>query len=114
MRIDVQQIISVISMIFAYFYSKKTIWEEVVKIVTPLITLSEEMALDGIIDKSERKQLVLEAVKILESEGKIKINWIMRLVINWAIESIVKRLPDFKVVQASDAVMRQAKKELLK
>lgn len=111
-NINAGQIISIVSTIFAYFYSKRAIWEEVLKIVTPLIAASEEMALDGVIDKSERKKLVLEALRILEENGKIKLNWITRLIINRAIESVVKRMPDFKVAMAKNEVMDLAEKNI--
>lgn len=96
-KIDLNQVIAVIAGLIAWFKSKKYLWDYLVKVITPLVEKAEEMALDGIIDKSERKQLVMQAIKQLEQDGKIKLNFITRMLVSKVVDKIADKLPDFKV-----------------
>lgn len=82
----------------AWYFIKKWI-DEISKVVEPLCTEVEKMALDGVIDKVERKALVMKAVSLLEASGKIKLNFISRLVISKVVDKIAGKLPDFKITK---------------
>lgn len=67
------------------------------KILQPIIETVEEMARDGVIDKNERKILVMKAIGLLEQQGTIKLNFITRRIISVIVDHIAGKLPDFKI-----------------
>lgn len=75
------------------------------KIVEPLIKEAEKMAIDGKIDKAERKALVMKAVALLEQDGKIKLNFITRFILSRVVDAVAKRLPDFTISQQANDLL---------
>lgn len=85
-------------LIAGWFFVKK--WtDELSKILQPLCEEAEKLALDGAIDKNDRKNLVLKGIKALEVSGRIKLNLFSRLIVSFLINKIAEKLPDFKVSQ---------------
>lgn len=69
------------------------------KILQPIVESAENMAKDGIIDKADRKALALQALAILEKQGKVKLNIISRWVVGRLIDDLARNLPDYKISQ---------------
>jgi hypothetical protein len=92
----IQAIIS--SILVAWYYIKK--WtDKISKVIEPLIIEAEKLAQDGMIDKADRKKLVLSAIDNLEKQGKIKLNFITRFIVSKIVDKIAGKLPDFKISQ---------------
>lgn len=99
----------VISAVLLGWYKIRRILDELSKLVEPLILEVEKMAFDGVIDKAERKTLVMKAIALLEKQGKIKLNFITRITISKIVDKIATKLPDFKVSQDVAKIINQAK-----
>jgi len=84
------------------------------KILDPLIREAEKRALDGSWDPEDRKALVLIGIKILEQEGKIKLNTFSRFVAGKLADKIAKGLPNFTISKEAIEVMEKARTALLK
>ena len=68
-------------------------------ILSPVVHEIEKMAIDGVIDKADRKQIALDTVKDLQDGGVIKLNWLEKLVIPIMIDRIADKLPNFRITQ---------------
>lgn len=79
------------------------------KVITPLVTEIEKMAIDGVIDKAERKTLAVKAIALLEQQGTIKLNIITRFVAHRIVNRIASRLPDFKISLQAQELLEKAK-----
>jgi hypothetical protein len=102
MQLDWDKIIP--AAIATYILVKKYM-AQIEKIAEPLVRQVEVMAQDGVIDKAERKQLVLTAVSNLEAQGKVKLSFLQKILLKLAINYLAKRLPDFYVgKEAKDAL----------
>jgi len=77
----------------------------IVKITDPLIRDVEQMALDGTIDRKDRKAVVMKALALLEERGSIKLNFVTRLVIGRVVDDLARNLPDFKVNAEASGVL---------
>lgn len=84
------------------------------KVLDPLIREAEKRALDGSLDPEDRKALVLTGIKLLEQEGKIKLNTFSRFVAGKLADKIAKGLPDFNVSKEAIELMARARANLLK
>ena len=82
------------------------------KIIQPLVIEAEKLALDGIIDKADRKKLVMKAIELLEKKGLIKLNFITRIIIGRIVNIVASKLPDFKMTENSWSVIDEAKSEI--
>ena len=91
-----------------YFIKRWT--NEISKVIEPLIGEAEKLAQDGLIDKNDRKKLVMLAIATLEKQGKIKLNIITRWVISIIINKIASKLPDFKISQEAHELLIANKK----
>jgi len=92
----------------AVFYFLKRWINELSKILEPLIEEVEKMALDGVIDKSERKALVMKAISLLEAQKKIKLNFITRIIVSRLVDYIARKLPDFKISIEAKELLKNA------
>jgi hypothetical protein len=88
---------TVIPSVVALWYLVKRWVNEFSKIADPLIAEAERLAQDGMIDKEDRKRLVWCALLSLEKQGKIKLNFITKLIAIWLIDRLAARLPDFTI-----------------
>jgi hypothetical protein len=102
-------IAAIIATATSAWYAVKRYWDAVSKIVEPLVLEVEAMAQDGLIDKADRKALVLKAIELLEQDGKIKLNPITRLIVGKVVDKIAKKLPDFKVSKGASEILGKAK-----
>ena len=114
MKVDIGSIITIIAGLVTWFKSKQKTWDYLVKILTPLITEAEQMTKDGIIDKSERKELVMMAVKQLEKDGKIKLNFITRWMVKIVVNKIAEKLPDIKISIEAKKILENEKHKTTK
>ena len=99
---------AIIGGIMAFWFSAKKVYDELAKILTPLIVEVEQLAKDGLIDRADRKNIVMEAIKILEAQGRIKLNPITRFLLSIAIDKIAKKLPDIKVSGVASEIIKIA------
>lgn len=102
---------AVIPAVLAIWYFVKRWIGEIDKIIEPLAKEAEKLALDKIIDKADRKALVMKAISILEKDGKIKLNFISRMIISFLVDKIAARLPDFKITQEANNVISEVAKK---
>lgn len=70
------------------------------RIVEPVVKEAEKLALDGKIDKADRKKIALKLLSELEAQGTIKLNFLSRMIIKIIIDIIAKKLPDFDTTYA--------------
>lgn len=99
--------ISVTGLIAAWFLIKKWLGE-ISKVVEPLCKEVEKMAIDGVIDKADRKALVMKAITLLEENKKIKLRFITRLIISKVVDKIASKLPDFTITKESRELLTKA------
>lgn len=90
---------SVVGIIGAWYLIKKR-WDDLCRIAEPVVKKYEQQALDGVIDKEDRKALAMEAIKCLEADGKIKLNFISRMILNKVVDLVAGKLPNFIVSNA--------------
>ncbi len=95
--------------ILAVWYFLRRWYNGISSIIEPLIIEVENRALDGVIDKADRKGLVMKAIALLEEQKKIKLNLLSRLIISKVVDKIAEKLPDFKVSQDAAKIIDQTK-----
>lgn len=91
---------AIIAVIVAGWITIKKWWNKMAPILTPLIQEAEQLALAGKIDKAARKQLVMDGIKALQTNGIIKLNWLEMLLVGRVVDYIAGKLPDFDVSQS--------------
>lgn len=96
--------------VIAWYLIKKAM-DDISKIAEPICVEIEKMALDGVIDKAERKALAMKAIVLAEQQGKIKFNFLSRRIVSFVIDRVAAKLPDFKVSQVSKDLITEAKKQ---
>jgi hypothetical protein len=89
-------------------------WTTLKPILTPIIEKAEELAQDGTIDKTDRKQLVTLTLDTLQKQNIVKLNFIEKWIISIVIDYMARRLPDFKVTQQVEDVMAGISNDLKK
>jgi len=82
------------------------------KIAEPLVQEAEKRAQDGLIDRQDRKMLVMRAIALLEEQGTLKLGFLSRMVISAIVDRIAGKLPDFKISVGAKNVLDMAKKVL--
>ena len=82
--------------------------QEFIKVAKPVIDVAEGLALDGKIDKEDRKQIVTQAIDLLVLNKKVTIPWYVKPFLGWIIDSIAKKLPDFQVKTLAQAITNEA------
>ena len=100
--------ISLGTVVTVWYFIKKW-YEAISKIIDPLIQEVEKQAHDGLIDRKDRKAIVMRAISVLEKEGRIKLNFLSRLIISKIVDIIAKKLPDFTISQNADISVAKAK-----
>lgn len=101
--------LSVGGLLAALYFLKRAI-DDIFKVAEPICAEVEKMALDGIIDKTERKALAMKAIALAEQQRMIKLNFLNRRIISFIVDRIASKLPNFKVSQASKGLIAEAKK----
>jgi len=66
-------------------------------IIDGIIQRVELAAVDGIIDVSERKSIVMETIADLEKSGRLKLNFLQRKFISIIVDKIARKLPDIEL-----------------
>lgn len=107
MQIDLTKIIPFV--IVAWFTAQRWI-DALSKILAPIVQEIERLALDGTIDKADRKAIALKSVEVLQQKGYIHLNFMTRFIVHRVIDRIAAKLPDFKVTQNIRDVIDEAKK----
>ncbi len=97
---------TILASIYAVWLKAKAIYNEAAKIVEPLVKEAEELAKDGLIDKADRKALVMSVIGRLETSGKIKLNFISRLIISKVVDKIADKLPDFTISKEAKGLLQ--------
>jgi len=90
--------ISIVGILGAWYVIKKK-WEYLCRIAEPVVKKYEQQALDGVIDKADRKELAMEFIKSLEADGKLKLNFITRRILSLVVDKVADKLPNFVVSQ---------------
>lgn len=98
------------SILTAWYFVKRWI-NEISKVLEPLIEEAEKLAQDGLIDKNDRKKLVMLAIITLEKQGKVKLNFISRWIISIVINKIAGKLPDFTISKEARELIIEAVKK---
>lgn len=78
------------------------------KLVAPLVIEVEKRAQDGLIDRNDRKVIVIQAIGILEAQKQIKLNFISRYIVSKIADYIAQKLPDFKISQNAESTIDKA------
>ena len=107
LKINAGQVITILASIWGWIVSKRKTWDYLVTVVTPLVAQAEQMLLDGVIDKDERKTLVMSAIATLERDGKIKLNILTRWMVSKVVDNIAKKLPDIRIGMEAKALMKK-------
>lgn len=66
-------------------------------VITPVVGEVEKLAQDGKIDKADRKAIALKTMEVLQAQGKVKINFIEKMILGKLIDLAAEKLPDFAV-----------------
>ena len=80
-------------------------------ILEPIVKDAEQRAKDGIIDKTDRKELALALVAQLQVQGKIKLNFITKFIVGHVINHLAEKLPDFTFTK--DETIKDAPKPVV-
>ena len=83
----------------AVWYVIKKYWDNLCRIAEPVVKKYEQQALDGVIDKADRKALAMEAIACLEKDGKLKLNFITRRILSIVVDKVAGKLPNFVISQ---------------
>jgi len=82
------------------------------KIIEPLVVEIEARAKDNLIDKSDRKAILMKAIHILELQNRIKLNFLTRWIVSIVADKIAQKLPDFKVAKDTTFIVNKATAKL--
>ena len=77
----------------------KSWYDRLAKIVTPAVKEAEKRALDGLIDKNDRKQVALTLIGSLEASGALRLNFLSKLILSKVIDIIAQKMPNFTISQ---------------
>jgi len=94
------------ALLAAWYFIKRWI-DKISKVVEPLVGEAEKLAQDGKIDKDDRKKLVMLAIANAEKDGKIKLNFLQRLVISKIVDMIAQKLPDIQVSKDANELINK-------
>lgn len=98
---------TVSTVIVAIWYFARKWYIKLSKILSPILEEAERRARDGKIDKEDRKECALMLISNLEKEGKLKLNFFEKLVLNKAIDSLAGRLPDFIITKEMNEFIKK-------
>jgi hypothetical protein len=102
MIIDLKTVVP--SVLALWILVKKQI-DEYSKIINPILQEVEQRALDGKIDKDDRRKIALCGLKNLEKEGKVKLNFITRIIVVKLIDYLAKKLPDYYISENMNEIL---------
>ena len=83
------------------------------KTLPEIVAEVEQAASDGVIKASERKEIVLTAIKAIAKEFDVELGWIPRLIISKIVDKLAKQLPskDIQVPEIVTEVLKSRKKK---
>ena len=93
-----------IKAVIVWIYVK---WTDLYPILLPLIQEAEQMALDGKIDKTDRKHIVMDAIALAEVHGWIKVNWLTKQFMPLIVDKIAQSLPNFIITQNAKDIIKK-------
>ncbi|MCE5317526.1 MAG: hypothetical protein LLG04_09245 [Parachlamydia sp.] len=99
MHIDADSLKGAVSSILLVWIFIKQWTDAISSAIKPVIIQVEQMAVDGVITKPERRILAASLLKSFEAQGKIKLNLISRFIVSKLIDRIAQSLPDFTISQ---------------
>ena len=91
-----------------WFISKKWL-NDMARILEPVIQEAERQAQDGLIDKTDRKKLVMMAIEELQKAGNIKISPLTRLILPFIVDFLANKLPNYNVTKGAKEAFTIAK-----
>ena len=80
-------------------------WTQIEPIALPLIEEVEQMAAKGVINKADRKTLVMAGLKLAQEKGLFKLNLIEKMLLPMAVDRIAESLPDIQVSQQAEELI---------
>ena len=80
--------------IMALVFIAKKLWKTLPEIVAEV----EKAAADGVIKSSERKAIVMKAVKVIAKEFGVELSWIHRLIVSKVVDKLAKKLPSKDII----------------
>jgi hypothetical protein len=92
-----QHLIHILEVLGSWWVIGKVIYFRLKPFLLPVIQDFEQRALKGVINREDRKALVMDEIDTLQAKGVIKINFIEKLFISKAVDMLAQKLPDFKV-----------------
>lgn len=90
---------AVVGFLILLWNRAKAIFDDISKIAEPVIKEVEKRAVDGLIDRKDRKAIVMAVILEAEKAGKIKLNFLSRAALSFVVDKIANRMPDFKISQ---------------
>lgn len=90
---------SIAGLIAGWYIAKKWI-DEISRHIEPILKDVEQKALDGVINKADRKDIAMNEIARLKATGKLKLNFLSMLILSKVVDVVAGKLPDFKVSQA--------------
>ena len=83
------------------------------KTLPAILAEVEQAASDGVIKASERKEIVMAAIKAIAAEFDVELGWIPRLIISKIVDKLAKKLPskDIQVPEIVTEVLKARKKK---
>ena len=109
MKLEIMAIITALGVIWAKgkailgWIGQK--WTQIAPIAIPLIIEAEKLAADGKIDRADRKQIVMDGLKLAQDKGMFKLNYIESLLLPFVVDQIAQALPDIKVSQNAQMIV---------
>ena len=97
---------SLAGVIAAWFLIKKW-FDDISKILEPVCKEVEKMAVDGKIDKADRKAIAMKTIAELEACGKIKLSFLSRSILSKIVDHIAGKLPDFTITKAVNGILEE-------
>jgi hypothetical protein len=85
-------------------------WTKLAPVVLPLVIEAEQMSLDGVITKAERKKWVMDGIALCEKRGLLKLNWISRMIVSAVVDKLAGDLPDTKISEEVRDIVAELKK----
>jgi hypothetical protein len=98
------------STLLAIWLWLKLWWDRLSPIIIPIVKDVEQKAQDGTIDLADRKKIAMNAIALLQQEGKIKLNYVEWLIVGKLVDWAAERLPDFQLTKDIKTAVTQVSK----
>ncbi len=84
------------------------ICKKIIEVAGPMIQAAEQLAIDGLIDKEDRKKIVMVGIEQLEKQGVIRLGLIGRMIISRIVDKFAQKLPDYTLTQEAKQALLQS------